>query len=163
MICSDTVEQREKALAKLEPMQQGDFEAMYEALEGRPMTVRFLDPPLTSSSPLRGRHRADGQDMARLWPISSHYRLASRVQPMMGHRGCRLSVTFPEIARMQTRAVIKAALAVQARTPSGPWCPNHDSPVGELKEFAYVKSISHRRGHELISRRSDMKLQGEAT
>ncbi len=144
MICSDTVEQREKALAKLEPMQQGDFEAMYEALEGRPMTVRFLDPPLHEFVPTE---EADIELMAKdmgksVADIKAIIAGLHEFNPMMGHRGCRLSVTFPEIARMQTRAVIKAALAVQARHPEWNMVPEIMIPlVGELKEFDYVKNI----------------------
>ena len=153
MICSDTVEQREKALAKLEPMQQGDFEAMYEALEGRPMTVRFLDPPLHEFVPTE---EADIEQMAKdmgktVADIKAIIAGLHEFNPMMGHRGCRLSVTFPEIARMQTRAVIKAALAVQARHPEWTMVPEIMIPlVGELKEFAYVKSIVTGVADELI-------------
>ena len=153
MICSDTVEQREKALAKLEPMQQGDFEAMYEALEGRPMTVRFLDPPLHEFVPTE---EADIEQMAKdmgktVADIKAIIASLHEFNPMMGHRGCRLSVTFPEIARMQTRAVIKAALAVQARHPEWTMVPEIMIPlVGELKEFAYVKSIVTGVADELI-------------
>ncbi len=144
MICSDTVEQREKALAKLEPMQQGDFEAMYEALEGRPMTVRFLDPPLhefvpTEEEDIELMARDMGKSVADIKAIIASLH---EFNPMMGHRGCRLSVTFPEIAKMQTRAVIKAALNVQARHPEWDLVPEIMIPlVGELKEFAYVKGI----------------------
>ncbi len=144
MICSDTVEQREKALAKLEPMQQGDFEAMYEALEGRPMTVRFLDPPLHEFVPTE---EADIELMAKdmgksVADIKAIIAGLHEFNPMMGHRGCRLAVTYPEIAVMQTRAVIKAALAVQARHPEWNMVPEIMIPlVGELKEFDYVKNI----------------------
>ncbi len=144
MICSDTVEQREKALAKLEPMQQGDFEAMYEALEGRPMTVRFLDPPLHEFVPTEEADIAQmAKDMGKtVADIKAIIAGLHEFNPMMGHRGCRLSVTFPEIARMQTRAVIKAALAVQARHPEWNMVPEIMIPlVGELKEFDYVKNI----------------------
>ncbi len=153
MICSDTVEQREKALAKLEPMQQGDFEAMYEALEGRPMTVRFLDPPLHEFVPTE---EADIELMAKdmgksVADIKAIIAGLHEFNPMMGHRGCRLSVTFPEIARMQTRAVIKAALAVQARHPEWNMVPEIMIPlVGELKEFDYVKNIVTSVADELI-------------
>ena len=163
MICSDTVEQREKALAKLEPMQQGDFEAMYEALEGRPMTVRFLDPPLHEFVPTE---EADIEQMAKdmgktVADIKAIIAGLHEFNPMMGHRGCRLSVTFPEIARMQTRAVIKAALAVQARHPEWTMVPEIMIPlVGELKEFAYVKSIVTGVADELIKEAgSDMKYK----
>ena len=144
MICSDTVEQREKALSKLEPMQQGDFEGIYEAMEGLPVTIRFLDPPLHEFVPTE---EADIEAMAKemgktVEEIKAIIAGLHEFNPMMGHRGCRLSVTFPEIARMQTRAVIKAALNVQARHPEWTLVPEIMIPlVGELKEFAYVKGI----------------------
>ncbi len=144
MICSDTVEQREKALAKLEPMQQGDFEGIYEAMEGLPVTIRFLDPPLhefvpTEEADIVAMAKEMGKSVEEIKAIIAGLH---EFNPMMGHRGCRLSVTFPEIARMQTRAVIKAALAVQARHPEWTLVPEIMIPlVGELKEFAYVKSI----------------------
>ena len=163
MICSDTVEQREKALAKLEPMQQGDFEAMYEALEGRPMTVRFLDPPLHEFVPTEEEDiEAMAKDMGKsVADIKAIIAGLHEFNPMMGHRGCRLSVTFPEIARMQTRAVIKAALAVQARHPEWTMVPEIMIPlVGELKEFAYVKNIVTEVADELIKAAgSDMKYK----
>ena len=163
MICSDTVEQREKALAKLEPMQQGDFEAMYEALEGRPMTVRFLDPPLHEFVPTEEEDIAlMAKDMGKsVEDIKAIIAGLHEFNPMMGHRGCRLSVTFPEIARMQTRAVIKAALTVQARHPEWTMVPEIMIPlVGELKEFAYVKSIVTSVADELIKAAgSDMKYK----
>ena len=142
MICSDTVEQREKALEKLEPMQQGDFEAMYEALEGRPMTIRFLDPPLHEFVPTE---EADiiqlAKDMNKsVEDIKAIIASLHEFNPMMGHRGCRLAVTYPEIAAMQTRAVIKAALNVQAKHPDWNMVPEIMIPlVGETKELAFVK------------------------
>ena len=142
MICSDTVEQREKALSKLEPMQQGDFEAMYEALEGRPMTVRFLDPPLHEFVPTE---EADIEQLAKdmgksVADIKAIIAGLHEFNPMMGHRGCRLAVTYPEIAAMQTRAVIKAALNVQAKHPDWNMVPEIMIPlVGEVKELAFVK------------------------
>ena len=154
MICSDTVEQREKALAKLEPMQQGDFEAMYEALEGRPMTVRFLDPPLHEFVPTE---EADIEQMAKdmgksVADIKAIIAGLHEFNPMMGHRGCRLAVTYPEIAVMQTKAVIKAALAVQARHPDWNMVPEIMIPlVGEIKEFAYVKNIVTTTADKLIA------------
>ena len=163
MICSDTVEQREKALAKLEPMQQGDFEAMYEALEGRPMTVRFLDPPLHEFVPTEEEDiELMAKDMGKsVADIKAVIAGLHEFNPMMGHRGCRLSVTFPEIARMQTRAVIKAALAVQARHPEWNMVPEIMIPlVGELKEFDYVKNIVTSVADELIKEAgSNMKYQ----
>ncbi len=144
MICSDTKEQREKALAKLEPMQQGDFEAMYEALEGRPMTVRFLDPPLhefvpTDEADIELLAKDMGKSVADIKAIIAGLH---EFNPMMGHRGCRLDVTYPEIAVMQTSAVIKAALNVQARHADWTIVPEIMIPlVGEVKELAFVKKI----------------------
>jgi len=144
MICSDTVEQREVALAKLEPMQQGDFEAMYEALEGRPMTVRYLDPPLHEFVPTEEADIAElaqtmGKTVADIKAIISGLH---EFNPMMGHRGCRLAVTYPEIAAMQTRAVIKAALNVQAKHPEWNMVPEIMIPlVGEIKELQFVKKV----------------------
>ncbi len=161
MICSDTVEQREKALAKLEPMQQSDFEGMYEALEGRPMTVRFLDPPLHEFVPTE---EADieklAQDMGKsVADIKAIIAGLHEFNPMMGHRGCRLAVTYPEIAVMQTRAVIKAALNVQARHADWKVVPEIMIPlVGEVKELKYVKDVVVKTADELIKAAgSDMK------
>ena len=154
MICSDTVEQREKALAKLEPMQQSDFEDMYEALEGRPMTVRFLDPPLHEFVPTE---EADIEKLARdmgktVDEIKAIIASLHEFNPMMGHRGCRLAVTFPEIAAMQTRAVIKAALNVSARHPEWNIVPEIMIPlVGEVKELRYVKSVVTETADKLIA------------
>ena len=154
MICSDTVEQREKALAKLEPMQQSDFEGMYEALEGRPMTVRFLDPPLHEFVPTE---EADIEKLARdmgktVDEIKAIIASLHEFNPMMGHRGCRLAVTFPEIAAMQTRAVIKAALNVSARHPEWNIVPEIMIPlVGEVKELRYVKSVVTETADKLIA------------
>lgn len=161
MICSDTVEQREHALAKLEPMQQGDFEAMYEALGGLPMTVRFLDPPLHEFVPTE---EADiellAKDMGKsVADIKNIIAGLHEFNPMMGHRGCRLTVTYPEIAAMQTRAVIKAALNVQAKHPDWEMVPEIMIPlVGEVKELAFVKNIVVKTADELIKAAgSDMK------
>ena len=154
MICSDTVEQREKALAKLEPMQQGDFEAMYEALEGRPMTVRFLDPPLHEFVPTE---EADIEKLAHdmnksVADIKAIIASLHEFNPMMGHRGCRLAVTFPEIAAMQTRAVIKAALNVNAAHPDWHIVPEIMIPlVGEVKELKYVKDVVVEVADKLIA------------
>ena len=163
MICSDTVEQREKALAKLEPMQQGDFEAMYIALEGRPMTVRFLDPPLHEFVPTE---EADiellAKDMGKRGAeIKNIIASLHEFNPMMGHRGCRLAVTFPEIAAMQTRAVIKAALNVNAAHPEWHIVPEIMIPlVGEVKELKYVKDVVVKTADEIISSvKSDMKYK----
>ena len=153
MICSDTVEQREAALAKLEPMQQSDFEEMYEALEGRPMTVRFLDPPLheflpTEEADLELLAKDMGKSVADIKAIIAGLH---EFNPMMGHRGCRLAVTYPEIAAMQTRAVIKAALTVQAKHPEWNMVPELMIPlVGEVKELAYVKKTVVATADELI-------------
>ena len=153
MICSDTLEQREAALAKLEPMQQGDFEAMYEALEGRPMTVRFLDPPLHEFVPTE---EADIEKLARdmnksVEDIKAIIAGLHEFNPMMGHRGCRLAVTYPEIAAMQTRAVIKAALNINAKHPDWNIVPEIMIPlVGEVKELAFVKGVVVRTADELI-------------
>ena len=144
MICSDTVEQREKALAKLEPMQQGDFEAMYIALEGRPMTVRFLDPPLHEFVPTEEADIAQlAKDMGKsVQEIKNIIASLHEFNPMMGHRGCRLAVTFPEIAVMQTRAVIRAAINVQKKHPDWNMVPEIMIPlVGEVKELKFVKDV----------------------
>ena len=163
MICSDTVEQREKALAKLEPMQQSDFEAMYIALEGRPMTVRFLDPPLhefvpTEEADIELLAKDMGKSVAEIKNIIASLH---EFNPMMGHRGCRLAVTFPEIAAMQTRAVIKAALNVNAKHPDWHIVPEIMIPlVGEVKELKYVKDVVVKTADEIISSvKSDMKYK----
>ena len=163
MICSDTKEQREKALAKLEPMQQGDFEAMYTALEGRPMTVRFLDPPLHEFLPTEEDDIAQlAKDLGKTVD-EIHDIIASlhEFNPMMGHRGCRLTVTYPEIAEMQTRAVIKAALNVKAAHPEWPMVPEIMIPLtGEKKELAFVRDIVVRVADELIAAAgSDMQYK----
>ena len=161
MICSDTKEQREKALAKLLPMQQGDFEGIYEAMEGCPVTIRFLDPPLHEFVPTE---EADiellAKDMGKtVADIKAIIASLHEFNPMMGHRGCRLAVTFPEIAEMQTRAVIKAALAVQARHPEWKLVPEIMIPlVGEVKELKYVKDVVTAVADKLIADAgSDMK------
>ena len=163
MICADTLEQREKALAKLEPMQQGDFEAMYIALEGRPMTVRFLDPPLHEFVPTEEADIAQlAKDMGKsVQEIKNIIASLHEFNPMMGHRGCRLAVTFPEIAAMQTRAVIKAALNVNAKHPDWHIVPEIMIPlVGEVKELKYVKDVVVKTADEIISSvKSDMKYK----
>ena len=144
MICSDTAEQREKALSKLEPMQQGDFEGIYEAMEGCPVTIRFLDPPLhefvpTEEADIELLAKDLGKSVADIKAIIAGLH---EFNPMMGHRGCRLAVTYPEIAAMQTRAVIKAALNVQAKHPDWTMVPEIMIPlVGEVKELKYVKGV----------------------
>ena len=142
MICSDTVEEREAALAKIEPMQQADFEGLMEALEGQPVTIRFLDPPLhefvpTEEADIKALAKAQGKTVAQIKQIINDLH---EFNPMMGHRGCRLTVTYPEIAVMQTNAVIKAAIAVQKRHPDWKVVPEIMIPlVGEVKELAFVK------------------------
>ena len=144
MICSDTVEERETALAKLLPMQQGDFEALYEALEGCPVTIRFLDPPLhefvpTDEKDIEALAKAQGKSVADIKAIIASLH---EFNPMMGHRGCRLAVTYPEIAAMQTRAVIRAAINVKKAHPDWDLVPEIMIPlVGEVKELQYVKNI----------------------
>jgi len=142
MICSDTVEERKAALDKIEPMQQSDFEGLIEALEGQPVTIRFLDPPLhefvpTDEDDIKALAKAQGKKPADIKQIISDLH---EFNPMMGHRGCRLTVTYPEIAVMQTSAVIKAAIAVQSRHPEWKIVPEIMIPlVGEVKELAFVK------------------------
>ena len=154
MICSDTVEGREAALAKIEPMQQSDFEGMYEALEGRPMTVRYLDPPLHEFVPTE---EADIAELANTMgktveDIKAIIDGLHEFNPMMGHRGCRLAVTYPEIAAMQTRAVIKAALNVNAKHADWNIVPEIMIPlVGEIKELQFVKKIVTETADALIA------------
>ena len=161
MICSDTVEERIAALAKIEPMQQSDFEGIYEAMQGYPVTIRFLDPPLHEFVPkeeedIEALAKAQGKSVETIKNIISGLH---EFNPMMGHRGCRLAVTYPEIAEMQTRAVIKAALAVQARHPEWTMVPEIMIPLtGEVKEMKYVKDIVVKVADELIKAAgSDMK------
>ena len=144
MICSDTVEEREAALAKIEPMQQADFEALYEALEGCPVTIRFLDPPLhefvpTEEADIKALADTQGKSVETIKNIIASLH---EFNPMMGHRGCRLAVTYPEIAIMQTKAVIKAAIAVSKKHPDWNIVPEIMIPlVGEIKELKYVKNF----------------------
>ena len=143
MICSDTVEEREAALAKIEPMQQGDFEKLYEAMDGYGVTIRYLDPPLhefvpTEEKDIEALAKTQGKTVAEIKAIIASLH---EFNPMMGHRGCRLAVTFPEIARMQTRAVIKAAINVSKRKGTN-IVPEIMIPlVGEVKELKYVKDV----------------------
>ena len=144
MICSDTKEQREKALAKLLPMQQGDFEGIYEAMEGCPVTIRFLDPPLHEFVPTEEPDiELLAKDMGKtVADIKAIIASLHEFNPMMGHRGCRLAVTFPEIAVMQTRAVIRAAINVQKKHPDWNMAPEIMIPlVGEVKELKFVKDV----------------------
>ena len=153
MICADTVEERVAALAKIEPMQQSDFEGIYEAMQGYPVTIRFLDPPLHEFVPkeeddIEALAKAQGKSVEAIKNIIAGLH---EFNPMMGHRGCRLTVTYPEIAEMQTRAVIKAALAVQKRHPEWTMVPEIMIPlVGEVKELKFVKDIVVKVADELI-------------
>ena len=153
MICSDTVEEREAALAKIEPMQQADFEALYEALEGCPVTIRFLDPPLhefvpTEEADIKTLADAQGKSVETIKAIIASLH---EFNPMMGHRGCRLAVTYPEIAKMQTKAVIKAAINVKKKHPDWTIVPEIMIPlVCEIKELKYVKNIVVATADEVI-------------
>ena len=163
MICSDTVEEREAALAKIEPMQQADFEGLMEALEGQPVTIRFLDPPLhefvpTDEADIKALADAQGKTVAQIKQIISDLH---EFNPMMGHRGCRLTVTYPEIAVMQTKAVIKAAINVQKKHKKWKVVPEIMIPlVGEVKELAYVKNVVVKTADEVI-KASGVKLKYE--
>ena len=154
MICADTVEGRKAALAKLEPMQQGDFEKLYETMEGQPVNIRFLDPPLhefvpTEEADIELLANSTGKTVEQVKAIIAGLH---EFNPMMGHRGCRLAVTYPEIAEMQTEAVIKAALNVSAKHPEWNIEPEIMIPlVGEVKELAYVKSVVTSTADKLIA------------
>ncbi|WP_276902040.1 pyruvate, phosphate dikinase [Blautia hydrogenotrophica] len=144
MICADTVEEREAALEKILPVQQGDFEKLYEALEGNPVTIRFLDPPLhefvpTEEEDIEKLAKAQGKTVEQIKTIIDSLH---EFNPMMGHRGCRLAVTYPEIAKMQTKAVIRAAINVQKAHPEWDMCPEIMIPlVGDAKELKTVKKV----------------------
>ena len=144
MICADTVEEREAALDKILPMQQGDFEQLYEALEGNPVTIRFLDPPLhefvpTEEGDIELLAKAQGKSVEAIKDIINGLHEAN---PMMGHRGCRLAVTYPEIAKMQTKAVIRAAINVQKAHADWTIVPEIMIPlIGDIKELKYVKKV----------------------
>ena len=144
MICSDTVEEREKALDKILPYQQSDFEQLYEALEGCPVTIRFLDPPLhefvpTEEADIKKLADAQGKTVEQIKTIIASLH---EFNPMMGHRGCRLAVTYPEIAKMQTRAVIRAAINVQKKHADWNIVPEIMIPlIGDIKELKYVKNV----------------------
>ena len=144
MICSDTVEEREAALEKILPYQQGDFEALYEALEGNPVTIRFLDPPLhefvpTEEADIEKLAKSQGKSVETIKNIIASLH---EFNPMMGHRGCRLAVTYPEIAKMQTKAVIRAAINVQKKHPDWTVKPEIMIPlVCEVKELKFVKNV----------------------
>ncbi|MDD6683131.1 MAG: pyruvate, phosphate dikinase, partial [Clostridiales bacterium] len=144
MICAETVEEREAALAKIEPMQQADFEGLFEALEGHPVTIRFLDPPLhefvpTAEEDIEALAKAQGKSVTAIKNIITGLH---EFNPMMGHRGCRLAVTYPEIAKMQTQAVIRAAINVKKAHPDWNIVPEIMIPLtGEAKEMKFVKNI----------------------
>ena len=163
MICSETPEERETALAKILPQQQGDFEKLYEAMEGNPVTIRFLDPPLHEFVPTEEgdiQKLADAQgksvDVIKAIIDSLH-----EFNPMMGHRGCRLAVTYPEIAKMQTKAVIRAAINVQKKHPEWSVCPEIMIPlVGDDKELKYVKkTVVETADAEIAAAGTDLKYQ----
>ena len=163
MICSDTVEEREAALEKILPYQQGDFEKLYEALEGHPVTIRFLDPPLhefvpTEEADIAALAKAQGKSVEDIKAIISSLH---EFNPMMGHRGCRLAVTYPEIAKMQTRAVIRAAINVKKAHADWNLVPEIMIPLtGELKELKYVKEIVVATADEEIAKAgSDLKYE----
>ncbi|MBP3745950.1 MAG: pyruvate, phosphate dikinase, partial [Ruminococcus sp.] len=153
MICSDTVEGREAALAKIEPIQQADFEALYEALEGNPVTIRFLDPPLhefvpTEEADIELLAKSQGKSVEDIKAIIASLH---EFNPMMGHRGCRLAVTYPEIAAMQTKAVIKAAINVKKNHPDWNVKPEIMIPlVGDVKELKFVKKVVVETADEVI-------------
>ena len=155
MICAETVEEREAALAKIEPMQQADFEGLFEALGGYPVTIRFLDPPLhefvpTEEADIEALAKAQNKTVAQIKQIISDLH---EFNPMMGHRGCRLTVTYPEIAVMQTNAVIKAAIAVKGRHPDWNIVPEIMIPLtGEVKEMKFVKDIVVKTADEAIAK-----------
>jgi len=154
MICSDTVEEREAALAKIEPMQQADFEGLFEALGGYPVTIRFLDPPLhefvpTEEADIEALAKTQGKTVAQIKQIISDLH---EFNPMMGHRGCRLTVTYPEIAVMQTKAVIKAAINVKKKHKDWNIVPEIMIPLtGEAKEMKFVKDIVVKTADEVIA------------
>ena len=154
MICADTVEEREAALEKILPYQQGDFEKLYTALEGNPVTIRFLDPPLhefvpTEEADIAALAAAQGKTVADIKAIIASLH---EFNPMMGHRGCRLAVTYPEIAKMQTRAVIRAAINVQKANPNWTVKPEIMIPLtGEVKELKFVKDIVVATANEEIA------------
>ena len=163
MICSDTVEERETALAKILPMQQKDFEQLYDALEGYPVVIRFLDPPLHEFVPNTEEEiallaKTQGKTVERIKNIIASLH---EFNPMMGHRGCRLAVTYPEIAAMQTRAVIRAAINVKKAHPDWNVVPEIMIPlVGEVKELKYVKDVVVKvADEEIAAAKSDLKYE----
>ncbi|MDE7094175.1 MAG: pyruvate, phosphate dikinase [Oscillospiraceae bacterium] len=163
MICSDTVAEREAALDKILPMQQADFEALYEALEGNPVTIRFLDPPLhefvpTEEEDIQKLAEAQGKSVETIKNIIASLH---EFNPMMGHRGCRLAVTYPEIAKMQTKAVIRAAINVKKAHPDWDLVPEIMIPlVGEIKELKYVKKfVVETADAEIAAAGADLKYE----
>ena len=163
MICADTVEQREAALDKILPIQQKDFEELYEAMEGRPVTIRFLDPPLhefvpTEDEDIKALAEAQGKSVADIKNIIASLH---EFNPMMGHRGCRLAVTYPEIAKMQTKAVIRAALNVKKAHPDWAIVPEIMIPlVGDVKELKYVKKfVVETADAEISAAGSDLRYE----
>ena len=163
MICSDTVEEREAALNKILPMQQADFEKLYEALEGCPVTIRFLDPPLhefvpTEEADIEALAKAQGKSVEAIKTIIASLH---EFNPMMGHRGCRLAVTYPEIAKMQTKAVIRAAINVSKAHPDWKIVPEIMIPlVGEVKELKYVKKfVVETADAEIAAAGADLKYE----
>ena len=163
MICAETVEERKAALDKIEPMQQADFEGLFEALGGYPVTIRFLDPPLhefvpTEEADIEALAKAQGKTVAYIKQVIADLH---EFNPMMGHRGCRLTVTYPEIAVMQTSAIIKAALAVKGRHADWNVVPEIMIPlVGELKEYKFVKNIVVETADKIIKEaESDLKYE----
>ena len=163
MICSDTVEEREAALAKIEPMQQKDFEGLMEALEGQPVTIRFLDPPLhefvpTDKHDIKALAKTQHKKVLQIEQIIASLH---EFNPMMGHRGCRLAVAYPEIAEMQTAAVINAAINVQKKHPDWKMVPEIMIPlVGEVKELKFVKDVVVKTADAIIAQSGiDMKYE----
>jgi len=163
MICSDTVEEREAALEKILPYQQGDFEKLYEALEGNPVTIRFLDPPLhefvpTEEADIEALAKAQGKSVEAIKAIIASLH---EFNPMMGHRGCRLAVTYPEIAKMQTKAVIRAAINVKKAHPDWNIVPEIMIPlVGDIKELKYVKNdVVKTADEEIANANIDLKYE----
>ena len=155
MICSDTAEERKKALDKILPYQQGDFEGIFEAMDGNPVTIRFLDPPLHEFVPnteeeIEKLANAQGKSVQQIKDIIQGLH---EFNPMMGHRGCRLTVTYPEIAEMQTSAIIRAAIAVSKKHPSWKLVPEIMVPLaGDAKEFKFVKDIVVKTADEEIKK-----------
>ena len=163
MICADTVEEREAALEKILPYQQGDFEALYEALEGNPVTIRFLDPPLhefvpTEEEDIKKLAEAQGKAVEEIKTIIDSLH---EFNPMMGHRGCRLAVTYPEIAKMQTKAVIRAAINVKKAHPDWDLVPEIMIPlIGDVKELKYVKKfVVETADAEIAAAGADLKYE----